>query len=127
MDTTDIITVLRPIIQAFEHLNIPYYIGGSVASSAHGILRSTLDVDIVADVKPRHVKYLVTILEAHYYIDAEMMAEAIQRRASCNLIHLETMHKVDVFILKSTKYAQKAFQRRCKDIAAAYRSDNGQM
>lgn len=116
MDTSDLLTVIEPVIQAFEQLNIPYYIGGSVASSAHGILRSTLDVDIVADVKPQHVKFLVKTLEADYYIDAEMILEAIQQRASCNLIHLETMHKVDIFMLKASPYDQEAFQRRRKDI-----------
>lgn len=115
MDAPEITIVLKPIIAAFKRMNIPYYIGGSVASSAHGILRSTLDVDIVADVKPQHVKLLVKMLESGYYIDAEMILEAIQRRSSCNLIHLETMHKVDIFMLKTTPYAQEAFQRRRKD------------
>jgi len=115
MDTSDIITVAGPIIEAFERMNISYYIGGSVASSAYGILRGTLDVDIVADVKSHHVNLLVKMLEADYYIDAEMILEAIQRQASCNLIHLETMHKVDIFILKTSPYNQEAFQRRRKD------------
>lgn len=114
MDTSDIITVAGPIIGAFDRLSIPYYIGGSVASSAHGFLRATLDVDIVADVKPHHVKFLVNMLETEYYIDAVMILEAIQRQASCNLIHLETMHKVDIFILKASPYNQEAFQRRRK-------------
>lgn len=116
MDTSDILAVITPIIAAFERLNIPYYIGGSVASSAHGILRSTLDVDLVADVKPQHVTFLVKMLEADYYIDAEMIIEAIQRRACCNLIHLVTMHKVDIFMLKTTRYDQEAFQRRRKNL-----------
>lgn len=115
METNDILLVSEPIIEAFESLGISYYIGGSVASSAHGIFRATLDVDLVADVKPHHVRLLVKRLEAEYYIDEEMLLEAIQRQSSCNLIHLETMHKVDIFILKSTPYDTEAFDRRRKD------------
>jgi hypothetical protein len=115
METQDILTVIEPVIQAFEQLGIAYYIGGSVASSAHGIFRATLDVDIVANVKPRHVRLLVNMLQAEYYIDEEMILEAIRRRASCNLIHLETMHKVDIFILKQTPYDTESFDRRRKN------------
>ncbi len=116
MEPDDILMISAPIIAAFESLGISYYIGGSVASSAHGIFRATLDVDLVADVKPRHVRLLVNRLEADYYIDEDMLIEAIQRHASCNLIHLETMHKVDIFILKSTPYETEAFERRRKDL-----------
>jgi hypothetical protein len=115
METDDILMISAPIIHAFESLGISYYIGGSVASSAHGIFRATLDVDLVADVKPCHVRLLVKKLEAEYYIDEEMLLEAIQRQASCNLIHLDTMHKVDIFILRRTPYETEAFNRRRKD------------
>ena len=115
MESRDILLVLEPIIQAFEKLGIPYYIGGSVASSAYGIFRATLDVDLIADIKPHHVRLLVKMLESAYYIDAEMMLEAIHRRASCNLLHLETMHKVDIFILKNTSYDLETFHRRRKN------------
>ena len=114
METQDILTVLEPVIHAFEQLGIAYYIGGSVASSAHGIFRATLDVDLVADIQPRHVCLLVTMLQAEYYIDAEMILEAIRRQTSCNLIHLETMHKVDIFIVKQMAYAKASFDRRRK-------------
>ncbi len=116
METQDILTVLEPVIRAFEQLGIAYYIGGSVASSAHGIFRATLDVDLVADVKPCHVRLLVNMLQAEYYIDEEMILEAIRRRASCNLIHLETMHKVDIFMLKQTPYDTESFDRRRKNM-----------
>jgi hypothetical protein len=116
METNDIITVIQPVIEAFDRLGISYYIGGSVASSAHGILRSTIDVDLVAAIKSHQVRLLVKMLEPAYYIDEAMIIEAIQRQASCNLIHLETMHKVDIFILKSTPYDTEVFQRRRKEI-----------
>jgi hypothetical protein len=52
MKTPDILEVTSKVIAAFEKLKIRYYIGGSLASSAFGVARSTLDVDIVAEMNP---------------------------------------------------------------------------
>lgn len=116
MELLDTLVVVEPLLHAFERLGISYYIGGSVTSSVHGIPRATVDVDLVADIQPKHVSLLVKMLESAYYIDRDMLLEAIQRQASCNLIHLETMLKIDVFVLKTTAYAQEAFQRRRKNV-----------
>lgn len=43
------------VTKTFERLGIPYAIGGSLASSLHGVMRSTLDVDIVADMRIEHI------------------------------------------------------------------------
>ena len=115
MSYFNIVTATKPVIKAFEALNIAYYIGGSVASSAYGIARATMDVDMVATIKPQHVNAFVEQLEATYYIDADMIFSAISRQAFFNLIHLESMLKVDIFVLKDAPYYQIALQRRRKD------------
>ncbi len=51
MKLPDIIEVTLKVIKVFEKLDIAYHIGGSLAGSAFGVARSTLDVDIVADIK----------------------------------------------------------------------------
>jgi hypothetical protein len=119
MELLDTLVIVEPVVEVFERLGIAYYIGGSVTSSIHGIPRATVDVDLVADIRRKHVPLLVNLLEAVYYIDRDMILEAIQRRASFNLIHLESTLKIDVFILKSSPYAQQAFQRRRKDLLDA--------
>ncbi len=115
MKSPDIIAALNPVVNAFTKLGVMYYIGGSVASSTYGIARSTLDIDLIANLKLTHIDPLVGSLESEYYIDGHMIADAIHRRSSFNLVHLETMIKVDVFILKDTDYHQKAFERKRKD------------
>lgn len=115
MKKPDILTATEPVVEAFEALGIPYYIGGSVASSAYGIARSTMDVDMVSDLKPKHVRALVGMLEAAYYIEEDMILEAIEGRSSFNMIHLETMLKIDVFIAKNTPYDIETFKRRRRD------------
>jgi hypothetical protein len=115
MKIPDIFLAVQPVLKAFENLSIPYYIGGSVASSIYGMARATMDVDIVADLKISHINRLKQILENEYYIDNEMIADAIRSASSFNLIHLETMIKIDVFLHKEDPYAEMALQRKRKD------------
>lgn len=107
----DLTAALLPVVEAFKRLGVGYYIAGSVASSAHGLPRTTLDVDLVADLNRDHVTPLVEQLQPAYYIDAEMIFDALARRSSFNLIHLGTMLKVDVFVLKQDPYDQTAYRR----------------
>ena len=66
------------VIDALEQLDIPYLIGGSLASAMHGTARSTLDTDLLADFHPEKVGALVQKLQSAFYIDAEMILDAIQ-------------------------------------------------
>ncbi len=115
MNVSDIVQALLPVVDAFERLEVRYYIGGSVASSAQGIARATADVDLVADLALKHVSDFVSALEEAYYVSHDAVKEAVRRRASFNVIHLETMLKVDVFVLKHGSYERLAFQRRIQD------------
>ena len=101
---------LLPFIEALEALNIPYQVGGSVASSIWGDPRATRDADIVADIQPEQISSLITQLEDLYYVDDQMILDAIQRRSSFNVIHMETMFKIDVFIRKHTSFDDSTFQ-----------------
>lgn len=115
MNPADVVMATKPVAAALELLQIPYYISGSVASSAYGMARATMDVDIVADIKAQHASALADLLREAYYIDEGMILEAVRRQGSFNLIHLETILKVDIFVLKSGAYHQVSLQRRRKD------------
>jgi len=115
MRDPDLLAAIGPVTEAFEKLGAHYYIGGSIASSAYGAARATLDVDMVSDLKPQHVHNLAKMLESSYYIDEDAIGEAIRKHSSFNLIHLETMIKVDVFIVGDEPYPQQALRRRRKD------------
>ena len=74
-----------------------------------------MDVDLVADIKIEHITSLKTSLENKYYIDEEMVAEAVRQRSSFNLIHLETMIKIDMFVFKDEPYQKEALKRKRRD------------
>lgn len=100
------------VTDAFEKLNVPYLIGGSLASALYGTARSTLDVDLIADLHAEQATQLVELLQQEFYIDERMIRDAIQHLNSFNLIHLATMFKVDVFITKRRSFDQMQFNRR---------------
>ena len=106
------------IARIFELLGIRYLVGGSLASSLHGIPRATHDIDIVAEIKECQVEDLAKQLKGTFYADADMIREAIQLYRSFNIIHLATMLKIDVFILKLDVFSQEQMARcHCYQVA----------
>ena len=100
------------LASVFDRLGVAYAVGGSVASSLHGIPRATQDVDVVAALLEKHVEPIVAELMADFYVDADMIRDAIRRRASFNVIHLASMLKVDVFLPKDALAREEMLRRR---------------
>ena len=105
------ILVVARVAQAFDALGVSYVVGGSLASSVYGIPRATQDVDLVADLREPDAERLVQMLSTDFYIDADMIRDAIRRRASFNVIHLATMFKADVFVLKRDAWSREEMSR----------------
>ena len=101
MTASEPIEVTLAVTGVLERLGVQYVVGGSLATSLHGIPRATLDVDIVADLRMAHLDPFVAALSASFYVDPDMVREAIRRRATFNILHLATMFKVDVFVIGS--------------------------
>ena len=108
----DPVRIAVQVANAFAEAGVSYLIGGSLASSQYGIPRATQDVDLVADLQPKHVSLLVADLQDEFYIDAGMVQEAVRNRTSFNAIHLDTMYKVDVFVQPATRWARLELTRR---------------
>ena len=112
VDTPDIVEVTLMVTTQLEAQGVRYALGGSMASSALGMARSTMDADIIADLAESHVEPLVRALEGSFYIDADAIREAIRHQSSTNLIHLESMFKVDLFIPKRRAFDRNQLARR---------------
>ena len=115
MSDSYLIRAIIPVTKVFEELNVAYYISGSVASSAYGMARATMDVDCVSNLSQEKVLSFIEMLKKDYYADEETIRQAIEKSASFNLIHLETMFKVDIFIARKRPYEQESLGRRKKD------------
>ena len=99
------------VIEVFERLGVEYHLGGSYASSIHGVPRQTQDVDLVADLAPQHVEPLVAALGSEFYADSEPARRAVEQRSSFNLLHLPSGVKVDVFCLGDSAFDRSELER----------------
>ena len=111
MTAPDLLLALGPVLGALRALGVRHYVGGSIASSAHGVPRASIDADVVAELLPRHADPLAVTLGESYYVSAERVRDAVHRRGSFNVIHLETMVKVDVFVSRDRPFDRRAFDR----------------
>jgi len=111
MTESDLVAALRPVADAFDALGVAYFLAGSLASSAHGVARASLDADVVAALTVEHVDPLVDRLHSEYYLPVDRLKRAVTMRSSCNFIHLATMFKIDVFVSKDRAFDREAAAR----------------
>lgn len=100
------------LLAVLDRMEIPYLVGGSVASSAHGVPRTTLYVDLVVDLGPERIDEFADDLHGEFYADADIIREAFARGRAANLIHLGTAWKFDLFPLRRDEYSRISFARR---------------
>ena len=83
-----------------------------MASSVHGIYRATADADFVAALRPDHAEPLVRLLQPAFYADLEAIRAATTSLRSFNVIHLDSMLKVDVFVASTAPFHLMQMRRR---------------
>ena len=114
----DPVRALLKLTRSLDSLRVPYAVVGSLASSYHGIPRSTNDVDVVAALRAEHVVPLVAALEDEFYLDVRAVSEAVDDRRSFNIIDKQTFDKIDTFVLRGETWRQQQVRRRHRVVLA---------
>lgn len=103
---------LLPITRVLEQLQVAYYVGGSIASTAYSLPRSTYDIDVAAAIEPRHVVSFVAALDGDYYIDRGSILDAIARaEALSNITHHATGINIDIFVTADRPFDRSRYRR----------------
>ncbi len=106
--------IFEKLRDALEAANIPYFVSGSFASSAHGVPRSTNDIDIV--IAPPGPEALRRLLDhfpaAEFGISEEDAFDALSQRSQFNVIDYATHWKVDFILQQETPFDRSRFARR---------------
>ena len=119
MPAVDPIAVALAVVRVLDELGVVSTVGGSIASSFAGEPRSTIDIDLVAAIEEEHVAPLVAALSGAFYVEAGLLRHAVRTRTSANLIHQESMLKVDLFVAGGTPLdAQQLARRQVVDVGA---------
>jgi hypothetical protein len=108
---SDSVELAVRVIAVLEDLGISYQVGGSFASSIHGIPRLTQDLDLVIDLAPDQVPLFASRFQEDFYLDIEAIQSAIARRRSFNLIHLSSGFKIDLFPRGTTAFDRSELAR----------------
>ena len=103
--------VVAAFCAMLERLGVRHLIGGSLASSVHGVPRATQDVDLVADLQPAHAKRLSELARVECHVDERAVESAISDVASFNALHRETVFKVDVFVAGDDPWVVEELRR----------------
>jgi hypothetical protein len=103
---------LRLVVRIFARLGVPYVLGGSMASSIHGVDRYTRDADITVEGLAGKEEQLPAAFGSAFYMSLDAIKDAVRRHSSFNIINVDTGFKVDVFIPQETPFEHSALARR---------------
>jgi hypothetical protein len=106
------IDVLRDLAGKFARVGIEYMLTGSLAMNYYAQPRMTRDIDIVVAVDSKDAETIASLFSSDYYVVREAIVRAIARQSVFNLIHHETVIKVDCIVRKSSYYRREEFERR---------------
>lgn len=109
---TDQLDLLKLVASRLEAAGIPYMLTGSLALSYYAEPRFTRDVDLVVQIRPETVDLVASLFSDDFYADVDALRAAVARQGMVNLIHLDTVTKVDLIVQKATLYHAQEFERR---------------
>lgn len=108
------IEVIKLFTDILDGLNIPYAIGGSIASSLYGRVRFTQDADITVTSLDEKAEQFYNSARQHFYISKSAMHQAVRGKTSFNVIHTQTAFKIDVFVAQDNEFDKNLIRRAQK-------------
>jgi hypothetical protein len=106
------IDIIRDVSQRLAQAGIDHMLTGSMAMNYYAQPRMTRDIDIVVALKKSDVERVVRLFNTDYYIAREAVADSVAHESIFNLIHHESVIKVDCIVRKQSEYRLLEFARR---------------
>ena len=104
--------IFRDVSQRLDGANIGYMLTGSMAMNYYAQPRMTRDIDIVVALRPIDAERVVTLFSPDYYVSRDAVDSSIAQQSLFNLIHNESVIKVDCIVRKQNEYRLNEFNRR---------------
>jgi hypothetical protein len=106
------IDIVRDVSHRFEQSGIPYMLTGSMAMNYYAQPRMTRDIDVVIAIGPEDIHRLTASFRPDYYVSEENIRESLTHESIFNLIHQDSVIKVDCIVRKRSEYRRMEFERR---------------
>ncbi len=104
--------IVRDVSQRLHGAAIGYMLTGSMAMNYYAQPRMTRDIDVVVALRPIDAERVVKLFSPDYYVSREAVDSSIARQSLFNLIHNESVIKVDCIVRKQSEYRLHEFYRR---------------
>jgi hypothetical protein len=104
--------VLKDVGARLETALIPHMLAVSMAMNYYAQPRMTRDIDIVVALEGADAGKLIASFEPDYFVPEEALKAALREQGMFNLLHLESVVKVDLIVRKQAPYRQTEFARR---------------
>ena len=104
--------LLLDVTRRLEEAGLDYMLTGSMALNHYAQPRMTRDIDIVLALFLKDLETLPKIFGDDFYFSPEAARQAILNQSTFNLIHNDTLIKVDFMIRKREDYRLVEFERR---------------
>ncbi|HNJ40678.1 MAG TPA: hypothetical protein PKZ53_09325 [Acidobacteriota bacterium] len=111
MMTTEL-EILKEICQKLERAGIDYMLTGSFAMIHYTQPRMNRNIDFVISLETQSLERFVGLFDSGFYLSKGAIQRAVHIRSMFNLIHLESIVKIDFVVLKNEPYQQEEFARR---------------
>jgi predicted nucleotidyltransferase len=109
---TDELDILKLVAARLGAAGIPYMVSGSMAMNYYAQPRMTRDIDIVIELDAGNVDRVAALFAPDFLCEVEAVREAVRRRGMFNVIHGESIVKVDFIVRKDSAYRLEEFARR---------------
>jgi hypothetical protein len=109
---SDELDILKSVATRLEAVGIPYMVTGSMAANFYTTPRMTRDIDLVIELSEEDIHRVVQLFQDEYYIDRDMVQQAVRNRSMFNMIHNALVVKVDCVVRKDSDYRREEFARR---------------
>lgn len=106
------IDILHDVSAKLEKNGIAHMLTGSLAMNYYATPRMTRDIDLVVELSAEDAEKIAQLFSSDYLAESSAIQNALQYGGMFNLIHLESIIKVDCIIRKSASYRQIEFARR---------------
>ena len=107
-------SVLKDFTERLDKLGIDYMLTGSMAMIIYAMMRMTNDIDIVMELSYQDADKIIKEFEGDYYVPRGRVRDSISRKFMFNLLHQQTLVKIDCVVRKDTEFQKEAFTNRKK-------------
>lgn len=104
--------ILIDVSQRLAKLHVPFMLTGSMALNFYAQPRMTRDIDFVVDYRPIDAARIAAAFQGDYYVSEDAVRSAAIHNSQFNLIHLQSIIKVDCIVRKHSDHAREEFERR---------------